>query len=45
MKICKRLIRKTSEYKESEVKLTEIKNRVIKILELYDIDDKDKSNN
>ena len=44
-KICKRLIRRTSEYKESEEKLTEIKNRIIKFLELYDIGDKDKSNN
>jgi len=44
-KICERLIKRSPEYKEVKEKLTEIKNRVIKILELYDIGDQDNSDN
>ncbi len=44
-KICERLIKKSPEYRETEKNLTEIKNRVIKMLELYDIDDKDNNSN
>jgi len=44
-KICERLIKRSPEYRETKKRLTEIKNRVIKILKSYDIGDENKSNN